>query len=695
VKLWIHVDDDTIPCPEWAVPYEDAAESKADRTVAPWGRSGDDLILIYTGGTTGQPKGVMWRQHDLYRASDTARDPAGMDLEHVRARITAADSRPVGMPASPLMHGTGFVFAGTILTRGGTVVTATSRRLDVVELLDVVSRHRVSALSIVGDAFCRPIVETLDDQPGRWDLSSVTAVSSSGMMWSPELKDRLLAHAPNALLVDFLNSSEASGMGRAVTSNRKRGSSGRFRLGENSFVIDEHGTPVEPGSGQVGRLAMHGILPLGYYKDPDKTAATFPVINGVRCSVPGDYARVEADGSITLLGRGSTSINTGGEKVFPEEVEEALKTHLAVTDAVVVGVPDTRFGNAVAAMVAVCDGADVTPDILIEHVRGRLARYKAPRHVMLVDSVLRGPNGKADYPAIRGRVEEWLSEPTAVGVAGNHLSGNVTTMSHILFEKRDGLAYVTLNRPEKRNALTPEMVIRLAGIWEDVAADDSIRAVLLTGAGDQAFSSGGDLGSLIPIMMRSRPPADPWEEQLAARRSYLSAAMLRNDTFYKPIVAAVNGPALAGGAELLLATDIRVASTHATFALTEVRRGLIAGGGSLVRLARQVPWTGAMEIALVGEPIDAETALRIGLFNRVVPPEDVLPTAERLALSIARGAPVALSKSKEAIVRSNGRPLAEAFAIETECTIANAKTADAKEGPRAFMEKRDPVFLGR
>ena len=684
VRLWIHVDDQTTPCPEWAVPYEELAESKADRVVAPWGRSGDDLILIYTGGTTGQPKGVMWRQHDLYRASDTADDPPEMDLGHVRARLTNAKSRPVGLPASPLMHGTGFVFAGTILSRGGTVVTATSRRLDVTELLDVIARHRVSALSIVGDAFCRPIVDALDEQPQRWDLSALTAVSSSGMMWSPELKQRLLAHAPGALLVDFLSSSEASGMGRSVVSARKQASSAKFRLGEDSFVIDEEGRPVEPGSGQVGRLAKRGILPLGYYKDPEKTAATFPVINGVRCSVPGDYAQVEADGSITLLGRGSMSINTGGEKVFPEEVEEALKTHADVTDAAVVGIPDPRFGNVVAAMVAARPGAAVNAEALTEHVRGCLARYKAPRHVMLVDSVVRLPNGKADYGAIRRRVEQWLAAPT-----------KAANMSQILFEKRDGLAYITLNRPEKRNALTPEMVVTLAELWEEIAADDEIRAVLLTGAGDKAFSSGGDLGSLIPIMMASRPPADPWEEKLAARRSLLSAAMLRNDTFYKPIVAAINGPALAGGAELLLATDIRVAATHATFALTEVRRGLIAGGGSLVRLARQVPWTSAMEIALVGEPIDAETALRIGLVNRVVPPEDVFPTAEKLARSISLGAPVALSKSKEAIVRSNGRPLADAFAIETECTVANAKTEDAKEGPRAFMEKRDPVFHGR
>ncbi|GAA3227875.1 crotonase/enoyl-CoA hydratase family protein [Pseudonocardia petroleophila] len=270
-----------------------------------------------------------------------------------------------------------------------------------------------------------------------------------------------------------------------------------------------------------------------------------------------------------------------------------------------------------------------------------------------------------------------------------------STPSPVLFERRDGIARVTLNRPDKMNALTPEMVVRLAAFWEEVADDDSVRVVLVTGAGQKAFCSGGDLGALIPIMMRTREPRDEWEERLAARRSLLYAALLRNDTFFKPVVAAVNGLAFAGGAEFLLGTDIRVASTTARFALTEVRRGLIAGGGSLVRLARQIAWADAMEVALVGEPIDAAHALRIGLVNRVVEPDQVLPVAEDLARRICLGAPIALAKTKEAMVRSNGRPLDEAFAIESECTIANARTEDAREGPRAFMEKRDPVFHGR
>ena len=266
---------------------------------------------------------------------------------------------------------------------------------------------------------------------------------------------------------------------------------------------------------------------------------------------------------------------------------------------------------------------------------------------------------------------------------------------HVLFERRDGVARVTLNRPAKRNAFSPEMIVRLVDIWSEIAADPEIRVVLLTGAGDQAFSSGGDLGSTIPLMMRSRPPVGPWEEKLSADRKLLYRAILRDVSFFKPIIAAINGHALAGGAEMLLSTDLRIMSSEATIGVTEVRRGLIAGGGSLVRLARQIPWAHAMELTLVGEPISAEQALRIGLVNRVVPPGEVLAVAESFARSISLGAPIALAKTKEAIVRSSGRPIDEAFIIEAECTKENARTEDAREGPRAFMEKRPAVFRGR
>ncbi len=268
-------------------------------------------------------------------------------------------------------------------------------------------------------------------------------------------------------------------------------------------------------------------------------------------------------------------------------------------------------------------------------------------------------------------------------------------MSQILIERQDAVAVVTLNRPEKRNALSPEMIVRLAAFWREVAEDHAIRVVVVTGAGDQAFSAGGDMGSLIPLMMRTRAPEGEWEERLAADRKQLGAALLRNANFFKPVIAAINGHAHAGGAEFVMSTDLRVMSRTATFAVTEVRRGLIASGGSLVRMARQIPWAQAMELLLLGEPVSAQQALAMGLVNRVVEPDQVMATAMDLAHRMSLGAPVALEKTKEAIVRSSGRPLDEAFAIETQCTKENAAMPDAREGPRAFMEKRAPVFRGR
>lgn len=406
IKLWLFVDDGNGGCPPWARPYEDAAQSSGRPDLAE-GISGDDQIIIYTGGTTGLPRGVIWRQHDLYLASNASGDPEVADYEYVRQRVERA-APPVGLPAAPLMHGTGFVFAATILNRGGTVVTLPGTSFDVELLLDTIVARGVTDICIVGDAFCRPIVEALDREPDRWDLGGLRVVSSSGMAWSASVKERLLAHAPSALLIDFLNSSEASGMGRSLTSNRKKAGGARFELGKNACVIDDDGKQLKPGDPQPGRLAVRGHIPLGYYKDPAKSAATFPVVDGVRYSIPGDLAKVEADGTITLLGRGSTSINTGGEKVFPEEVEEAIVSWPGVADALVVGVPHERFGQMVAALVASEQGVDLDTDGLRDHLRERLAGHKIPRAIMPVASIGRGPNGKADRPAITTRIIAWL-----------------------------------------------------------------------------------------------------------------------------------------------------------------------------------------------------------------------------------------------------------------------------------------------
>lgn len=409
VKLYLWVDDGTGPRPDWAVDYEEAAGAadEGDRGIAPWGRSGDHIYMLYTGGTTGMPKGVMWRQDDLYRvfALSTRLDPQEPDLDAVRTRLEKSEG-PVGLPACPLMHGTGAITSFQILNMGGSIVTLTSRSFDPIELLDTVERERVNSLSIVGDAFAKPILETLKSHPGRWDISSLRMIVSSGVMWSQQTKQALLEHNPQMMLVDAFSSSEALGMGQSVSGAGRAEKTAKFVLGDRARVIREDGSDVAPGSGEVGMVALAEPNPLGYYKDPEKTAKTFRIIDGKRYVIPGDYAQVEADGTIRLLGRGSVCINTGGEKVFPEEVEEALKEHPAVRDAAAVGVPDDRFGEVVAAVVELEPGAEVPPDELVSHTKSRLASYKAPKHVIYVDSIGRAPSGKLDYGRLRSLAVE-------------------------------------------------------------------------------------------------------------------------------------------------------------------------------------------------------------------------------------------------------------------------------------------------
>jgi 3-oxocholest-4-en-26-oate---CoA ligase len=415
VRAWLWVDDGTDSCPEWASPYEDAATTTTTGPVeAPWGRSGDDLYFLYTGGTTGMPKGVMWRQDDLFAKLNTGnllRVPEDGGIEGVRKTLVGPG--PLHLPACPLMHGTGGFTAMAAMTVGGCIVTLTNRRFDPVELLDAIDADNVNTVAIVGDAFAKPILSTLDEHPGRWRLSTLLAFVSSGVMWSEETKRGLLAHHPTLMLIDAFSSSEALGMGTSVSSGTAAEHTARFTLSPDVRVLDpESNKDVTPGSGEAGVLALGGRNPVGYYKDPDKSAATFREIDGIRYSVPGDYATVDAEGAIHLLGRGSVVINTGGEKVFPEEVEEVLKLHPAVADAVAVGIPDERFGQAVAAAVELRPDATATGHELIEHVRARLAAYKAPRRVHFVESIGRSPAGKVDYARIRAETTEWAAAAT-------------------------------------------------------------------------------------------------------------------------------------------------------------------------------------------------------------------------------------------------------------------------------------------
>ncbi len=412
VRVWLHVDDGSGPCPDWALPYEEAAEGDESRAVGPWGRSGDHLVMMYTGGTTGMPKGVMWRQSDLAKAVAPTLlphfDQDDADLDTVRTAIAAKPGFGI-LPACPLMHATGQFTTFIALCGAGSVTTLEDHGLDVVELLDTIEVHRIEALTIVGDAFAKPILRELDAHPGRWDLSSLFLVISSGVMWSEPVKRGLLGHVPTMMLHDAFSSSEAIGIGQSVSTAGNPAGTAKFVLGERSRVIDEDGHDVVPGSGQVGRVAIGGHTPIGYYKDPDKSAATFVTIDGRRYSMPGDFATVEADGTLSLLGRGSVSINTGGEKVFPEEVEEILKAHPTVHDAVVVGVPDDRFGEVVTAVVELEPGSELDQAELIRAVKEHLAHFKAPRHVVTIDTIGRAPNAKVDYKRLKAYATDQLT----------------------------------------------------------------------------------------------------------------------------------------------------------------------------------------------------------------------------------------------------------------------------------------------
>ncbi len=414
VRAYVHVDDGHGDCPDWATPYETAVATPTDGSVrAPEGRSDDDLVFMYTGGTTGMPKGVMWRHGDLIAVTDRANRQAlpvesDVDADGVSAAVRArtVGPGPISLVACPLMHGTGLFNSINTLMLGGSIVTTPGTGFDAIGFCDTVQAERVKSTFIVGDAFARPIANALDAEPDRWDLSSLRVMISSGVMWSAEVKRRLSEHLPRLIMVDTYGSSEAIGMGSSISSGERTEQTARFSLGAGAVVIADDGSLVEPGSGVIGRVGLQGHTPIGYYKDPEKTAATFPVINGVRYSIPGDFATIEADGTITLLGRGSVCINTGGEKVFPEEVEEALKTHPAISDAIAVGVPDERFGQAVTAVVVAPD--DLDPTEAIGHVKERLAGYKAPKRIHVVDDLARASNGKIDYK----RWTTWAAERT-------------------------------------------------------------------------------------------------------------------------------------------------------------------------------------------------------------------------------------------------------------------------------------------
>ncbi|MCA8900376.1 MAG: acyl-CoA synthetase [Hyphomonas sp.] len=401
VKVWVQVGGGATE--PYAIAYEDLA-TEGDPSPLGIERSPNDMLFLYTGGTTGMPKGVMWSHEVWRRAGQEGAEAAGLpvpqDFEQLKMAVQFLGRHVKNVPACPLMHGTGLFTAMGALLAGGTVITLTNNKtFDPHNLLETIEREGVTNVALVGDAFGKPLLAALDAEPGRYKLDTMVGIISSGVMWSMEVKQGLIRHMPQVALTDSFGASEAVGFGSSVMTADGEVKTSKFVIGSKCKVFTEDGREVVPGSGEAGFIARGGAVPLGYYKDPEKTEKTFKTIHGERYSVPGDWCTVEEDGTITLLGRGSNCINTAGEKVYPEEVEEALKAHGAVKDALVVGVPDDKWGQAITAVVELDGHAD--EDTLKAFVKSKLAHYKAPKRILFKDSLGRAVNGKADYKSIR------------------------------------------------------------------------------------------------------------------------------------------------------------------------------------------------------------------------------------------------------------------------------------------------------
>ena len=419
VKLYIQVDDKTNETLDFAQDYESAISEC--QPMERQERSEDNIYMLYTGGTTGMPKGVMY-QHGghLKGMLNTAgawglipvQEKIDVDSVALEVKKLADEGRlPISIPACPLMHGTG-MWLGAIIPHlvGGTVVTLPNLGFDPDGLLKEVEKRKANNIVIVGDAFAKPIMDALDkaeSEGSPYNLESINTVISSGVMWSSEVKQGLLKHH-DMVLVDAMGSTEG-GMGSSRASRDNPAETAKFVLNPGVIVITDEGELVEPGSDKTGKIGTSGLVPLGYFKDKKKSAETFKEFQGVRYSFPGDYAKVEADGTITLLGRGSNCINTAGEKVYPEEVEEAIKRNDDIFDCLVVGLQDDRFGQKVVALASFQEGREIQEQDLIAFTREHLAGYKLPKQVLFVDEVMRAPNGKANYKWAKETAEKELT----------------------------------------------------------------------------------------------------------------------------------------------------------------------------------------------------------------------------------------------------------------------------------------------
>jgi acyl-CoA synthetase (AMP-forming)/AMP-acid ligase II len=422
LTLVVGIDDGSgVPLGEDTVPYEEAmAAGSPERDFAP--RSGDDYYILYTGGTTGMPKGVVWRHEDVFYALGGGVDPT--TNTRVQAPEEMVEKGRGGqltlLPIAPLMHGaTQWCIMGQSFVGNRTILVP---KFEPHEVWRLVESEKANSVMITGDAMGKPLIEALDEPGTNYDLSSLLAVTSSAALFSAPVKDEFFRHFPNLVIVDAVGSSESgnNGMATLTKGNTAMKSGPTVSVLGDTVVFDEDLRPVVPGSGVIGKIARTGNIPVGYYNDPVKTAEVFITVEGSRYTMPGDFATIEADGTITLLGRGSVSINSGGEKIFPEEVESAVRSHPAVLDAIVVGAPDDRWGQRVAAIIQPRGEQVPTLDEIQDHCRSHIAGYKVPRQLHVVESIERSPSGKPDY--------RWANA-IAAGTAAETDAGGARTAS--------------------------------------------------------------------------------------------------------------------------------------------------------------------------------------------------------------------------------------------------------------------------
>ena len=404
IKVWIEVADGSESHYKDALKFEELLEScdPMERIH----RDPNTIYMLYTGGTTGMPKGVMYKQGEflvyLFRTLKAMGYDVPEDINDLEQQIydfKEENSFIKSLVGCPLMHGTGMWLGAFLpLLLGGTAITSKNLGFDADQIWKQVEDTQTTNIVIVGDAFARPMLDALDRavESGKpYDLSSVNVIISSGVMWSEEVKNGLLKHH-NMMLMDTMGSTEG-GMGSSVSNRDNPPKTAKFSLNPGVIILADDGEILEPGSDKIGMIGTSGLVPVGYYKDKAKSDKTFKEVNGVRYSFPGDYAKLEKDGSITLLGRGSNCINSAGEKIYPEEVEEAIKRNKEVFDCLVVGVDDQKFGQKVIAVVSMESDTNITQDSLVDSTRAFLAGYKLPKKIILVDEVKRAPNGKANY----------------------------------------------------------------------------------------------------------------------------------------------------------------------------------------------------------------------------------------------------------------------------------------------------------